>query len=243
MTVVTTGGRRNVDLGRLDPTCPAAYHGTEAAYHKAKCRCPHAREAHRLYLKRGKHGLLQPVLLDATGTRRRVQGMWALGHPTAAIIEECQGGFSRQQVVRFCQQERITPVSHGLIVGAYRTLITRTGRSQRTRDRARAAGYALPVQWGADIDDPAAVPEPLEPDLLGAEVVDEGAVERALTGERMSLNDAELVAAVQAGAARGVPLSRLALLLGVNYVAVTTIAAGGLTPAMAKRAAAARGAA
>ncbi|GAA0495121.1 hypothetical protein Ade02nite_19170 [Paractinoplanes deccanensis] len=241
MTTLTTGGRRNVDLGRLDPNCPAPYHGTHAAYQSAKCRCPHAKEAKRLYKKRAKHGLLTPVLVDATGTRRRVQGMWALGHTTSDIIEETGGRFSEPVVIKFCRQDHVTPVSRDLIAAAYQVLINRPGRSSRTRDRARAAGYALPIQWGADIDDPAAVPEPLEPEPLEpddvcTDLVDEAVVERALEGERVELTDAELIAALQAGTARGEKLSTVAARLGVNHVGAKRMVTGELTPQRAKRA-------
>jgi hypothetical protein len=223
--VITTGGRRCVDLGRLDPNCGANYHGTNAARTKAGCTCPHAREAHRLYQKRMREGRLVPVLLDATGTRRRVQGMWALGHPSTTIIVEAGGGLDRQQVVRFCQQKRITPGHRALIVEAYRKLIVRPGTSWRTRDRALAAGYPLPVQWGANIDDPDATPEPieLEPDLGE---VDESAIELALSGRPVALTDQELIAAVQMGTARGLGPWTLAQLLEVDPRVVRRLVQG-----------------
>jgi hypothetical protein len=227
--MVTTGGRRRVDLGRLDPACPASYHGTMSALKKGGCICPHAKEALRLYQKRMRNGLLAPVLLDATGTRRRVQGMWALGHSSTTIIAESGGKLDRQQVVRFCQQKHITPGHRDLIVCAYGKLIVRPGASWRTRERALAAGYPLPVQWGADIDDPDAVPEPLEPDPDGG-VVDEDAIELALSGRLVPLNDQELIAAVQIGTAREVGPWTLAQLLGVDARVVRRLVAGDIPP-------------
>lgn len=71
--------------------------------------------------------------------------------------------------------------------------------------------------------------------------VDEVAVERVLAGGHVALNDAELIATLQACVARGQALSTLTLRLGLNYVVAKKLVAGELPPAMAKRAA--RGAA
>jgi hypothetical protein len=230
MTPTLTGGRRRTDLGRLDPTCLAAYHGTYTAYRKAGCRCPHAREAHRLYQKRSREGRIEPALIDATGTRRRVQGMWALGHTSSTIAMECHGLFDRRQVPRFCKQQLVTAGHRNAIAIAYQTLIVRPGSSAQTRSRAAAAGYALPVQWGDGIDDPEAIPEPFETGESAGDVIDEVAVERALAGECIDLTDAELVAVLQAGVARGEPLSRLAGRLGVNYAGARTMLGGEMSP-------------
>lgn len=236
MRSLTTGGRHRVDLGQVDPRCTADWHGTYTAYGKGGCRCPHAREAHRLYQKRSREGRNEPVLLDATGTRRRIQGMWALGHPSRVIAAECRDGFDPGSIVRFCRLERISPFSRDLVSGAYRTLITRPGASNRTRSRALASGFALPVQWGASIDDPSAAPEPIEPVESDGDLIDEVAIELALSGRRLDLTDAELVAVLQAGVARGEPLSKLAEHLGINYFGARKMLGGELTPRRAKQA-------
>ncbi len=239
--LLTTGGRRRFDLGRLNPDCSADYHGTDTAYRNARCRCPHALQAHRIYNKRFRLGTLEPVLLDATGTRRRIRGMWALGHPTTTIIAMSGGQLDRHQVIRSCQQERITPGKRALIVEAYRHLIVRPGSSERTRRRAQAAGYALPVQWGADIDDPNAVPDPIEPEPDISEVdeiepepdigeIDEVAIELALTGRPVALTDQELIAAVHIGVARQLSTQRLATLLHVDFRLVRSVATGDIPP-------------
>lgn len=230
-TVTTTMARRCVDLGRLDPTCPAAYHGTYPAYVKGGCRCPHAREARRLYHKRMREGRNEPVLLDSTGDRRRVQGMWALGHTSATIAAE-SGGLRVPQVIRTCHQPFVTPRQHELIVGAYQVLINRPGKSARLRNKARREGFPLPVQWGADIDDPNAVPEPIEPEPnLG--FVDEDAVEMALAGRPVDLSDAELVAAIQGGIARGMSVQPLAAALRVDHRLVKAVAFDEVPPRFA----------
>ncbi|GGN39726.1 hypothetical protein FHR83_006653 [Actinoplanes campanulatus] len=231
--ILVTGGRRRVDLGRLAPACTADWHGTCTAYRKAKCRCPHAREAHRLYQKRAREGRNVPALTDATGARRRIQGMWALGHPSQVIADMCGGTFDRRQIQRMCIQQHITPHHHDLIAATYAVLITRPGTSVRTRRRAAAAGYPLPVQWGANIDDPQASPDPL--DVGGVQdgtddPIDEVAVERALAGERVDLTDIELVAMLQAGTARGIPLARMADQQGINYFGARKMLGGDLTP-------------
>lgn len=44
------------------------------------------------------------------------------------------------------------------VAAAYRALVDRAGPSPISARRARAKGWHPPVAWGADIDDPAAVP-------------------------------------------------------------------------------------
>jgi hypothetical protein len=228
--MVVTLGRRCVDLGQLDPTCPARWHGTATAYRKAKCRCPHAREAHRLYEKRRLEGRNQRVLVDATGTRRRIQGLWALGHSSEVIAHTCGGRLDRRQIVRFCHQPWVMPGYRDLIAAVYKTLIIRPGASVKTRRRALVSGYPLPVQWGANIDDPNAEPDPIEPLPVDLDLIDEVSVELALSGHRIELTDAELIAVIQAGVAREIPLSKLADQLGVNYFGARKMLTGEVTP-------------
>ena len=228
--LLNAGGRRGVDLGQLNPGCTAGYHGTPTAYTKAKCRCSHAREAYRIYKKRLREGRTEPVLLDASGTRRRVQAMWRLGHPSRVIAAE--SGLNESQVRKFCRQPFITPGNRDLIVAAYRRLIVRPGSSAWTRNHAAAAGYPLPVQWGADIDDPNAVPDPIEPEPDTGEV-DESAVELALSGHPVPLTDQELIAAVQVGTARGVGPWTLAQLLDLDARVVRRLLQGDVPPRLA----------
>jgi hypothetical protein len=61
-------------------------------------------------------------------------------------------------------------------------------------------------------------------------------MERALAGHHVELSDAELVAVLQAGVARGEPLSSLSLRLGINYAGAKRLVGGDLTPQRAKRA-------
>lgn len=80
--------------------------------------------------------------------------------------------------------------------------------------------------------------DPRPCDVGDAPVVDDGAddgvdeevVERALAGQSVTLTDAELVAALRAGVARGLTLSRLANQLGVNYSGARRMLGGGYTP-------------
>jgi len=73
---------------------------------------------------------------------------------------------------------------------------------------------------------------------LGGAFVDEARVERALDGERLDLSDAELVAALQAGTARKVPLTVLSERLGINHVAARRMLNHGVPPRKARHAAA-----
>lgn len=234
MTVLVTGGVRFVNLGRLNPVCAASRHGTYLAYEKDGCRCPHAREAHRLYQKRSREGRLIRVAVDATGTRRRIQALWAIGHRSQEIAEV--SGLATDRVIRICRTETVMPATRDAIVVAYRRLSVEAGTSARTRARAAVAGYPTPVRWGADIDDPRAVPDPDVALLPESDCVDMVAVERALQGSRMSLNQAEEVAALRLGVERGELLTVVSKRLGINYDGAKTLLAGGTTPGRAKRA-------
>lgn len=75
-------------------------------------------------------------------------------------------------------------------------------------------------------------PDEPEPD---SGLVDEVAVERALAGHHLELTDAELVAVLQAGVARGIPLSQLSNRLGINYFGARKLLGGELTPRRAQQ--------
>lgn len=234
--IVTTGGRRKLDLGRLDPDCPASYHGTYTAVRWVKCQCPHAVESNRIYKKRVRAHRVPPALLDACGVRRRIQALWAIGHTSQDISDATGGRFSRYMLVQMCRQAQVSRSTHAVIADVYRVLMVRPGGSRRAQLRAQAAGYPTPLDWGADIDNPAAVPEIEEPQPTDLGAVDEQVVERALSGERVDLTDAELVAALQIGTARGEALSAVSARLGINHVGAQRLVRGELTPQRAKRA-------
>ncbi|MFC3504834.1 hypothetical protein ACFOOK_28235 [Micromonospora krabiensis] len=188
--------RRGQCLGKRNPDCTANIHGTSSAY-KAGCRCPHARNANRIYEKRRREGRNTPRLIDATGTHRRIQALWALGHTSTTIGEAA--GLSEHHVQRIVYaREFVTYNTWQLIDGAFRTLSTVPGTSDRTRSRARKAGYAPPLAWD-DIDDPDEQPK------VDAEPTDDGydettvaqACEGRLTYEQLAAHRPDLIETVR----------------------------------------------
>jgi len=185
--------------------CPARRHGTAAAY-TGGCRCADAREAWRLYNKRRREGRQPPFHHDATGTRRRLQALVAIGWPTAALAGRL--GIPSTEVSRLCHHaHRVYPHTIQRVGQLYTQLSMNPGPSRRARRRAEVAGWAPPLAWDDNtIDDPAATPA-----AHGAERttprphdIDEAAVLRACDGNPpRRLTAAERVQAVRRLAAAG----------------------------------------
>lgn len=125
----------------------------------------------------------------------------------------------------------VRPGTVDRIAALFRRLAMLPGPSKVARTVARRNGWVPPLAWD-DIDSPDATPCL---DGSGVDVVDELLVERALAGDRVELTDAELVAALQMGAAHGVPVTVLAARFGLNAVAAKRMVAGELPPARLKR--------
>jgi hypothetical protein len=118
------------------------------------------------------------------------------------------------QLVSDGQTDEQIAAEFGMAKESLRKLRTRHG-IRRRRGPARQAAPEIPS--GADVD--------------------EEAVERALSGEHVRLSDFELVAAVQAGRARGLSVPVLSERLGTNEVAARRLLNSGLPPRRARHAA------
>lgn len=148
-----------VDLGQQDPTCTAAYHGTNSAYSHAGCRCPHARADRRRYRPAGR----RVDYVDSTGTRRRLQALAVLSWPTRELAARL--GVHPGQVRHWLcgTHPRVSVDTRSHVDALYRALAYTIGPSARARDYAVRCGWVSPLRWADDtIDDPAA--QPLPPD-------------------------------------------------------------------------------
>lgn len=105
----------------------------------------------RVYLARG------PMLIDSTGTRRRLQALAAIGW-TAQHIGDRMGGFSARHVQMLLTRDLVHRKTAGQVADVFEQLSGTPGPSKITRSRAEAKGWAPPLAWdeGA-IDDPRAV--------------------------------------------------------------------------------------
>lgn len=180
--------------------------------------------------------LSERALIDATGTRRRTQALATIGWSISEQARRVGRQHKHHQAVLTDTHvtARIARLVRDLYAELSMTPAPPGQSATRTRRMAADRGWLSPLDWGDDIDLPEAEPEPLEQDAI---VVDEVVVERVLAGEQLALNDAELIATLQACAGRGRSLSALAMRLGLNYAVAKKIVEGELPPAMAKRAA------
>lgn len=176
-----------------DPGCTAPVHGTHNAY-QAGCRSDAAREAWRVYSKRRRQGRLEPSTIDATGTRRRLQALAALGWGSTDLAELL--GFShRSRLAQLRQATRVNVRTAAAVRELYDRLSMTVGPSPRARQHALDEGYAPPLAWDDDtIDDPAALPQHTAVAAGGDDWVK---VDRACAGEGIELTTSEREHAVR----------------------------------------------
>jgi hypothetical protein len=184
---------------RTNPDCVAHNHGDYAAYRR-RCRCPEAREDDRLYSKRLREGRAQPRRIPRHGTIRRLQALAAIGWRWTDMAAHLDTG-TWQSVQNLAIRERgtaVTVTTAARVDNLYRRLAGTPGPSETTRRRAAAKGWAPPLAWDDDIDDPAATPW-TDP---GVDVVDWVAIRRVLDGQPTPLTRLERHHAVHAAVPR-----------------------------------------
>lgn len=139
-------------------------HGDRSAYVNYGCRCPDARDALRLYAKRGREGRRPPGLIDATATRRRLQGAAHLGCSPAAVAAHtgCTGqaladiragrkktvlASTDAEIAAFCYRLPLIPLPD-------------TSATRQVKNTALRNGWAPLAAWDEDtITDPGAEPD------------------------------------------------------------------------------------
>jgi len=95
--------------------------------------------------------------IDATGTRRRLQALVAVGYPATGLGERI--GVSATNMAHTMGATRVTVRRARQVAFLYEQLSHLPGESKRARMRARRQGWAPPLAWDEDtIDDPAASP-------------------------------------------------------------------------------------
>jgi hypothetical protein len=139
--------------------CPAQQlrrHGTYSAY-RYGCRCPDACTDNRNYRKRQLAGINTPRLTDATGTRRRLQALCALGWTTDIIGQHLH--VDGKVIRHFIQTKTVTTTTASRVRAIYDQLSMTPGPSTITRKRSAAKAWVVPLAWDDDsIDDPHAEP-------------------------------------------------------------------------------------
>jgi DNA-binding transcriptional regulator YdaS (Cro superfamily) len=217
-------GARGAEPPAPDPGCRAARHHSASAYTNAGCRCTDAKELARLYRKRLRHGL--PTgrgLLEATGTRRRLQALVALGwsqNQLAATLGASPSVVS--QLVLGATYRHVEYATAANVAALYDELSMTPGPCARARDRAARLGYVPPLAWAeGTIDDPRATPV-ATPDRHTARQVDPVAVARLHAGQRPTgVTRAERNTAITTMTRAGASAHAIARRIGVSSRSVT----------------------
>lgn len=196
--------------------CTAVRHGTFAAYSKAGCRCPDAREICRIYRKRQREDRPYRLTVSAVGSARRIRALARIGHSMASIgaVVGKDGrsirGITVARLVYVTTAEAIREV--------YGRLADTPGKSSITRQRAERENWPSPLAWeGVDIDDPSA--EPIMDAHFDEPIVDDVAIQRAINGDAKvaeRLRDHERVEAARRMLRRGDSAEHVRRLLGTS---------------------------
>lgn len=151
--------------------CPRSrhQHGTVVMYVNHRCGCPDCRRAHAAGAARRRrlvaYGAHQPALVDAAGSRRRLQALMTVGWSVTALAEDVGITAGRLHPLVNGRQRLVSRTRHDRLVELYDRLWDvrppehdRGSRVSAERSRRHAArrGYRPPMWWDDDvIDDPA----------------------------------------------------------------------------------------
>lgn len=203
------------------PVCPPEHpHGQNQTCYTHGCRCDDCRALHTEYafwrrnMRRAGRGPVRSI--DATGTRRRIEALMAIGWPAGELGRRL-GGVTFQQINIFRTEPRVSPTTAARVAGLYEQLWNQepvpTTRGERTavsraRSFARTRGFAPPMAWDdIDLD---------EGPQTGIEVgVDDARVALAVDGVRVELTTREREEVVRVLNARGLLDTAIAQQIGV----------------------------
>jgi len=174
-----------------------------------------------LSVRATKEALSPRTAIDATGTKRRLQALVALGWSRQKLAESF--GADRSCIGRYMVRDRVQ-ASTALAVKDLYDRMWDTAPPEETRwDRAAAAaarnyaadrGWVKPMAWDDEtIDDPAAKPSGTKQGKAPA-IVDPIAVEQALKGEKVHLNSVEAAEVVRIATDRGMSARQIAAITG-----------------------------
>lgn len=143
--------------------CDAVKHGDYMAYTNYRCRCEDARTDWRRHKKQVQVGTFQPLRIDATGTRRRLQGLQALGWTYGEIGDQL--GVIRGAVHQWAKRPQVRQSTADKVKALCVELETKpppdTRAATRARNIARKCGWPPPAAWDA-IDDPRSGHAPIQ---------------------------------------------------------------------------------
>ncbi len=164
----------------------------------------------------------RPERVDVVGTARRLRTLCSGGWSLAELAR--RSGIARKTLADWAHEvrETVPTAAAAAVTELYDELYAVDGPCEATRATARRHGWDRQVWLDEDIDDPAAPP------LSSKTLVDDVAVERALSGERSlvaTLTKPEIAETVRIGTEAGASQRDLAELLGTNTRQVCRIRA------------------
>lgn len=217
---------------KVDPGCPRPDLRRHDTYSSVRygCTCAAALADKHRYQKLHLHGYAQPRRLDATGTKRRLQALLALGH-SRMYIGECLG-ITERSVGWHLNDKAVTLSFAERMARVYEALSGTPGTSQRVREHARRQGWVPPLAWDdEEIDDPAARPK----GAVVAHGIDELAVQLAVKGQLgdQKLTRREAHVAIQRMRDLGLPAVEIARRANVSDRTVHRQGQGHITKAVA----------
>lgn len=209
-------------------TCPDdhAHADTSTCYLNHGCRCSACRTGraeYRYWVRHmraaGRHEAFSGALIDATGTRRRLQALMSLGWSQRAIAAHADSDQNR--ISHQLHGDRITRAGAARIAAVYEHLSAHLPPTDtpgqrmsvfRVRAQARRQGWVPPLAWDDIDNDPAPATATRE-----ALLVDEVAVANAIAGHLVApLTTAERHQAVRRLHALHLFDSEIAARCGVN---------------------------
>lgn len=217
--------------------CPPGHaHAANATcYVQHKCRCVDCKRGRAEYQFWWSHmrDAGKEILVDPTGTRRRLQALAALGWSARMIGERY--GFAPSTVRLWGNSPRVQRATRDRVRRIYdelsMTLPPRRDRFEAhnvslTVNNARRSGFLPPLAWDDDtIDDPDAEPyaDAVQEPRTGR--VDDAVVQLAIDGGKPRLSRAERRVVVTALNGRAWSAPRIAAWIGCNAKTVTRIRA------------------
>lgn len=148
--------------------CPPDHKHDEnsTCYVQHRCRCSSCRERSRDYAYWRRHSGCARTRIDATGTRRRLQGLACLGWTFTELGERL--GTTRQAVQNWAKADTVWPATAQRITALFAELCMTVpahppgyaaGTAERVRIQARKNDWVPPLAWDDDdIDNPDARP-------------------------------------------------------------------------------------
>lgn len=158
--------------------CIAKRHGTSNAYMNHRCRCPDARDAQRIYVKKRKLARLRgqlgrPDMVPTWRVKRRVQALARMGYASREVQRAAWGYDLGSGTGSWASRSSMTAGRFAALDAVYQRWSAVRGTNERARWHAERMNFAAPLDWD-NIDDPDEVPhnqcpEGLEQRRLAAE--------------------------------------------------------------------------